>query len=130
MLKYASAAYIIWLAWKVANLRLKPGDAANAAPGFRAGLIIHPLNPKAWAMITAGFTNFVDPGTTALHATALIALVLFVVQAVFHPIWTFAGDRIAATVAGTHYEKYLMWTLAIITVASVLFVLLSGGSES
>lgn len=126
-LKYASAAYIIWLAWKVANLRLNPGGASDAAPGFKAGLIIHPLNPKAWAMITAGFTNFVDPGTPAFQATAVIAIVLFAVQAVFHPIWTFGGDRIAATVAGTKYERYLMWTLAALTVASVLLVLTSGG---
>ena len=79
-LKYASAAYIIWLAWKVANLRLKPGQAGNA-PGFRAGLIVHPLNPKAWAMITAGFTNFVSAGTPALEATAIIAAILFATQA-------------------------------------------------
>ena len=50
-LKWASAAYICWLAWKVANLRLKPGTGDAAAPGFKAGLIVHPLNPKAWAMI-------------------------------------------------------------------------------
>ena len=128
-LKYASAAYIIWLAWKVANLRLNPGGAADAAPKFHMGLVIHPLNPKAWAMITAGFTNFVEPGTSSLEATAIIAVVLFAVQAVFHPIWTFGGDRIAATVAGTKYERYLMWTLAALTVASVLLVLFSGGGK-
>ena len=124
-LKYLSAAYIIYLAWRIANLRLKPGEAGEA-PGFAAGLIVHPLNPKAWAMITAGFTNFVSPDTPALQATAIIAAVLFSVQAVFHPIWTFAGDRIAATVAGKPAEKYLMWTLAVLTVASVLLVLVSG----
>ena len=49
MLKYASAAYIIWLAWRVANMRLAEGGTARA-PGFLAGLVVHPLNPKAWAM--------------------------------------------------------------------------------
>jgi threonine/homoserine/homoserine lactone efflux protein len=61
-LKYISAAYIIWLAWKVANLRLNTKSEAKA-PGFAAGLIVHPLNPKAWAMIVGGFTAFVEPGT-------------------------------------------------------------------
>lgn len=126
-LKFASAAYICWLAWKVANLRLNPGGEAMAVPGFRAGLIVHPLNPKAWAMITAGFTNFVDPGTSTLLATAIIAAVLLGTQVVFHPLWTWGGDRIAATLAGTAAERYLMWTLAGLTVASVLFVLLLGG---
>ncbi len=44
-LKWLSAAYICWLAWKVANLRLSPGAAQGTAPGFAAGLIVHPLNP-------------------------------------------------------------------------------------
>lgn len=125
-LKYISAAYICYLAWKIANLRLTPGTM-GVAPGFFQGLIVHPLNPKAWAMITAGFTNFVSPETSALQATAVIAAVLFTVQAVFHPIWTFAGDRIAATLSGTPSERYLMWALAGLTVASVLFVLASQG---
>ena len=127
-LKWVSAAYILWLAWKVANLRLGPSDAAAKAPGFAAGLIVHPLNPKAWAMIVAGFTGFVSPGTDPVVATATIAGVLLATQLVLHPLWTLAGDRIARTLAGTPAEPYLMYTLAGLTVASVLFVLFGGGT--
>lgn len=124
-LKWISAAYICWLAWKVANLRLSPGSGeSEQPPGFAAGLLVHPLNPKAWAMIVAGFTNFVTHATPALQATATIAICLLAAQAVFHPIWTYAGDRIARTVAGKPAEKYLMRTLAALTVASVLYVVL------
>ena len=126
-LKFVSAAYIIWLAWKVANLKLTPGRAGGSAPGFAAGLIVHPLNPKAWAMITAGFTNFVDPGTPTLQATAIIAACLFACQLVLHPLWCWGGDRLAATVAGKPAERWLMWVLAGLTVLSVLFVLVQGG---
>ncbi|RLJ36129.1 threonine/homoserine/homoserine lactone efflux protein [Litoreibacter meonggei] len=125
-LKWISAAYIIWLAWRVANLRLSTNIEAKA-PGFAAGLIIHPLNPKAWAMITAGFTAFTEPGTPSLEATVTIALILLGVQLILHPIWTYGGERIARSLAGTPAERYLMWTLAALTVASVLFVLFAGG---
>ncbi len=125
-LKYISAGYIIWLAWKVAKLRLDTNQIATNAPGFAAGLIVHPLNPKAWAMIVGGFTSFVEPGTSTLYATAVIAACLLACQIVLHPIWTFAGHKIAQTVAGTRAEAYLMWTLAALTVASVLFVLFGG----
>lgn len=127
-LKYISAAYIIWLAWKVANLRLTPGQGDATAPGFAAGLIVHPLNPKAWAMIVGGFTAFIGPDVSSLTATATIAAVLLGCQIILHPVWTLAGDRIAKTVAGTAAEPYLMWTLAGLTVASVLFVLFGGGT--
>lgn len=126
VLKFASAAYIFYLAWRVAGLRLSANRDAGPAPGFAAGLVVHPLNPKAWAMITAGFTNFVGPGTSTFEASAVIAAVLLACQLVLHPLWCWGGDRIAATVAGTAAEKYLMWTLAALTVFSVLFVLFQG----
>ena len=126
-LKWASAAYILWLAWRVANLRLGQQTGDTRAPGFAAGLIVHPLNPKAWAMIIAAFTGFVTPGTPSLQATATIAAVLLGCQVLLHPIWTLAGDRIARTVAGRPAEQYLMWTLAGLTAASVLYVLIGGG---
>ena len=130
MLRWASAAYVFWLAWKVANLRLGPQQDPGRAPGFLAGLVVHPLNPKAWGMIIAGFTGFVSAGTPALQATATIAAILLACQIVLHPVWSFAGDRIAATVAGTPAETYLMWTLAALTAASVLFVLFGGGTNA
>lgn len=128
-LKWISAAYIIWLAWKVANLRLRPGQSNGPAPGFWAGLVVHPLNPKAWGMIVAGFTAFVAPGTGVLYATATIAVILLTCQILLHPLWTLAGDRIAHAVAGSRVEPYLMWSLAALTVLSVLVVLFGGGID-
>jgi threonine/homoserine/homoserine lactone efflux protein len=127
-LKYISAAYIIWLAWKVANLRLGQGSSTAHAPGFAAGLIVHPLNPKAWAMIIGSFTAFVGPDIPTFTATATVAAVLLICQLIMHPLWTLGGEAIARTVAGTKSEPYLMWSLAALTVASVLFVLFAGGS--
>lgn len=126
-LKWISAGYIFWLAWRVANMRLDVNAKTAKAPGFKAGLLVHPLNPKAWAMITTGFTAFVTPGTSILNATALIAICLFTAQIVLHPVWTYGGERLARAVAGHAAEKYLMWTLAALTVASVLYVLFGGG---
>ncbi len=124
-LKYISAVYIIWLAWRVANMRLNV-DQDPVGLGFRAGLFVHPLNPKAWMMITYSFSNYVAVDAPVWIATAWIAGTLFVIQAICHPIWTFFGDRIAKTIIGTPFERYLMWGLAGLTVAFVLFALLRG----
>mgnify|MGYP001246686764 CR=1 FL=1 len=122
--KYISAGYILWLAWRVANMRLVPGEAGPQAPGFVAGLAVHPLNPKAWAMLVTGFTSFVAPETPAIVATATIAACLFVTQAICHPVWAFFGDWIARRLAGTQYERLFMWTLAAITALFVLGAIL------
>ncbi|MGR3837315.1 MAG: LysE family translocator [Cognatishimia sp.] len=129
VLKFASIAYIFWLAWKVANLRLGAAAPDQRAPGFLAGLWVHPLNPKAWAMILTGFTSFMSMDTPTLQATATIAICLLACQLVFHPMWALGGDRIARAVAGTPAERYLMWLLAGLTVDSVLVALLGGESR-
>jgi len=127
VLKWASVAYICWLAWRVANMSLTMIDTQAQSPGFLAGLVVHPLNPKAWAMITTGFTSFVNPGTPVLQATATIAICLLAAQLLFHPLWAWAGQTIARSLAGHRSEKYLMWGLAALTVASVFFALFLGG---
>lgn len=126
ILKWASVAYILWLAWRIAGSRIRT-NVQTKVPGFFAGLIVHPLNPKAWAMVTVGFTSFVSEGTSTIVATSTIAVSLMLVQLVLHPLWTLGGQAIAARMAGTQSEKYLMWVLAGLTVASVLLVLLRGG---
>ena len=123
ILKFLSALYIIWLAWRVANMRLSSGEPSVDAPGFWSGLLVHPLNPKAWAMILVGFTNFVESDTATFYATLYIAASLLIIQIICHPIWTLFGDRIAKFIIGKKYERVFMWFLALITVIFVLMAL-------
>ena len=123
ILKFLSALYIIWLAWRVANMRLSSGKPSVDAPGFWSGLLVHPLNPKAWAMILVGFTNFVESDTTTFYATLYIAASLLIIQIICHPIWTLFGDRIAKFIIGKKYERVFMWFLALVTVIFVLMAL-------
>ena len=123
ILKFLSALYIIWLAWRVANMRLSSGEPSLDAPGFWSGLLVHPLNPKAWAMILVGFTNFVESDTATFYATLYIAGSLLIIQIICHPIWTLFGDRIAKFIIGKKYERVFMWFLALVTVFFVLMAL-------
>ena len=123
ILKFLSALYIIWLAWRVANMRLSSGEPSLDAPGFWSGLLVHPLNPKAWAMILVGFTNFVESDTETFYATLYIAASLLIIQIICHPIWTLFGDRIAKFIIGKKYERVFMWFLALVTVIFVLMAL-------
>ena len=123
ILKFLSALYIIWLAWRVANMRLSSGEPSVDAPGFWSGLLVHPLNPKAWAMILVGFTNFVESDITTFYATLYIAASLLIIQIICHPIWTLFGDRIAKFIIGKKYERVFMWFLALVTVIFVLMAL-------
>ncbi|MFT6913605.1 MAG: hypothetical protein ACJAQW_002217, partial [Paracoccaceae bacterium] len=58
---------------------------------------------------------------------ATIAICLLGAQLVLHPVWTWAGERIARTIAGSGKERLLMRVLAALTVVSVLYALFKGG---
>ena len=86
-LKVISAGYIIWLSYKIFNLRLDIKDLTGTPPGFLAGLIVHPLNPKAWGMIITGYTSFISQEMTTLTAILTISIILFLTQIILHPFW-------------------------------------------
>ena len=125
-LKVISAGYIIWLSYKIFNLRLDIKDLTGTPPGFLAGLIVHPLNPKAWGMIITGYTSFISQEMTTLTAILTISIILFLTQIILHPFWCWGGQRLALVVKGKNYERYLMWILASLTLVSVFYALYQG----
>ena len=116
------------LAWRIALSRINPCEASAEPPGFASGLIVHPLNPKAWVMITAGFTGFVTEGTPAFTATLGIATVLLTAQIVLQPLWCWGGERLSAMVSGRPAERWIMLALAGATVLSVVYAIASEGT--
>lgn len=127
-LKWLSVAYILWLAYRVAGMRLRVGEVDATPPGFLAGLIVHPLNPKAWGVVMTALTTFVPDGAPPVQATATVALCLLAMQLILHPVWTYAGHWIALRLAGKVGETYLMRGLAVLTVLSVIYALSAGGT--
>ena len=125
-LKILSAAYILWLSYKIANLRLDIKDLSGTPPGFFAGLIVHPLNPKAWGMVITGYTSFISNEMSMLSAILTISIILLFTQIVLHPLWCWGGQRLALLVKGKTHERYLMWILASLTLISVFYALSQG----
>ena len=125
-LKVISAAYILWLSYKIANLRLDIKDLSGTPPGFFAGLIVHPLNPKAWGMVITGYTSFISNEMSMLSAILTISIILLFTQIVLHPLWCWGGQRLALLVKGKTHERYLMWILASLTLISVFYALSQG----
>lgn len=126
VLRWASVAYILWLAWKIAGTRIVERDAGANAPRFAAGLVVHPLNPKAWVMVIGAITNFASQGASALAVTAASALLFLVLQIVLQSFWTLAGVQFAKLIGGSEKEVWLMRILAVLMVGSVLYVIVKG----
>lgn len=117
-LKIAGAAYILYLAFKIVRLKIDDGGAKRMS-GFVAGLIVHPTNPKAWAMIVSAYGQFIDAESAWWPQTIAVAAVFFFWQCIAHTLWCWSGQGAARLVAGTRYERHLMIVLAAVMLAAV-----------
>lgn len=121
--KWASAAYMVWLAWRIAGSSMTAQEATRPL-AFRDGIVVHPLNPKAWIMTLGAFTQFTDTGQAWTPQVLTIITGFAAMQIIFHTIWCAAGDRIASVVAGTPKERVLMITLGVLMLATIVWATL------
>ncbi|WP_207263309.1 LysE family translocator [Desulfovibrio sp. Huiquan2017] len=96
IMKVCGTCYILYLGWKLLSMRL--GNHAVARRfSFWEGVVLHPLNPKSWAMALVGFGMLADPAVPLLRQVAVFVLTFMVFQVSFHSIWGLAGAAILRT---------------------------------
>lgn len=116
---FASAAYLCYLAlrgWHVGTTNTKP----VVAMGFAQGLIVHPLNPKAWVMASLAYSQFIIGFESVFERYALAAISFFVAQLVFHSLWCWLGALFKTQLGAS---PLLNRSLIIITIAVVIWAL-------
>jgi threonine/homoserine/homoserine lactone efflux protein len=95
LLVWASAAYILWLAYRIATAPpLSEPAAAPRTASFAGGTLLGAANPKAWVAIAAVFASARLADAAAADATAkVVALSAMIV--VICTTWLVAGTSIA-----------------------------------
>ncbi|MBU3023437.1 LysE family translocator [Aestuariibacter sp. A3R04] len=74
-IKVLGTLYILYLAWGLWKVRYaEVGKSQPSAPGFFKGLLVHPLNPKAWMMLITAYSQFVSPETVVTDSVQLIVV--------------------------------------------------------
>ncbi len=126
LVKWVSAFYLLWLAWKVAGLRLTQAVGITQPPGFVAGLIVHPLNPKAWAMLSTAYTQFSNPKLPLFLQWLMVAGSFMLMQCIFHSLWCWGGVCIVKQIKSRVWERVIMMTLSLMIMAMVIWVLVQG----
>ncbi len=123
LVRYAGAAYLLYLAWKAFTSKAKIEDQVNvnrkdrsAATMFKQGLLTNLLNPKMAIFVLALFPQFVNPeaGSVAIQimvlATVLNLIGFFVNGAVI-----LAASRASALLSGNvkikNISQYILGTV-------------------
>ena len=123
-IKFLSCTYIIWLAWKLSNFKINDNKELEKPPSFFHGLPVHPTNPKAWAMVSVGFSNYTNPNESLLISTLILATIFIIVQFIFHNLWCFFGVQLKKSFQNTKYEIWLMRFLSLLMLGSLVLLFL------
>ena len=93
-------------------------------PSFFHGLPVHPTNPKAWAMVSVGFSNYTNPNESLLISTLILATIFIIIQFIFHNLWCFFGVQLKKIFQNTKYEIWLMRFLSLLMLGSLVLLFL------
>jgi threonine/homoserine/homoserine lactone efflux protein len=124
VLKYAGAAYLLYLAWRIA--RADPGSHASsrARPiGFLEAALFTWMNPKTWVSVLGTLAAYTTVGGDVLWETAVIAAVLAVFCLISVVIWAGFGTVIGRFLTNPRGRITFNWSMAGLLVLSLIPVL-------
>ena len=129
IIKIVGTAYICWLSWKILFLKLDKNntDDQDHIPSLTNGLLVHPLNPKAWAMIIAAYTQFTSFGNVQveinwLTEVSIVVITFFSIQTISHSLWCWGGGLIFNFLAKKDMSRQIVVTiLSILTIGTVIY---------
>ena len=87
---------------------------------FKQGVIVHPLNPKAWVMTLLAWTQFAPELGTPAMQLLLVPLTFALVQLVFHTAWCAAGALMQRAIP---QQQLLTRGLILLTIAVVVWAM-------
>jgi threonine/homoserine/homoserine lactone efflux protein len=118
IVKYAGAAYLLYLAYRTMKARsavkLAAADERPAAALFKRGFIMNVLNPKVAMFFLAFLPQFVTPAAGHVPLQMLLLGLIFMVQAIviFSLIGYFSGGIGEFILARPRIAKYFDWLTA------------------
>lgn len=120
LLLIASAAYLGYLAFKIAFAGAKIAFIHMSKPGLLSGLTLQLINPKAYAVNTTLFSGFAFYPDSFFVETALKLLIANVIWMALHILWLYAGVRVNRLELPARTQRLINMLMAICLLAVVL----------
>jgi len=123
-LALAGCAYLLWLAWGMAQAG-RPGERGAANPiGFFGGILFNWLNPKVWLMGFNITMVFLPSGMNPWHAAVLFSLVTFATSLPCIALWAGGGVVISRFLNKPWRLKAFNCTMAAMLAMTAMWLLL------
>lgn len=122
VLKIASAVYLVYLAWRIANAAAPKGRKATGKPLTTVqAALFQWVNPKAWVMALTTVSAYLPEVSPLTIAIAFGAFT--VAAAISNTFWTLLGAGAARFLGSPRRLRAFNWTMAALLVASLVPVL-------
>ena len=117
VLKWAGAAYMLYLAWTMLKSGMKQEEAAEkqGESTYSAGILLQILNMKSWVSALSLFSVYVVPHTTAIWAIFAGSAIMLALLIVASLSWCLFGRAIKDV-----YNKYKL-PLSILMALSLVY---------
>ena len=126
ILTVLSVAYMLYLAWKIANAAPPEAESAPAPQGrpltFLQAAAFQWVNPKAWSMALSAITLYA-PGRT-IGAVMWVVGAYVLCSVISTTSWTTIGRALKRFLQAPRRLRLFNWTMAGLLVVSMLPVLL------
>jgi threonine/homoserine/homoserine lactone efflux protein len=124
LLKYAGAAYLLYLAWRIARADAGPGAAARSRPiGLLEASLFQWINPKGWVIAVGALTTYTTVGGDVVWEMAVVAGVNAATCLASVAIWAGFGAAIGRLLGTARARAAFNWSMAGLLVLSLLPVI-------
>jgi len=123
-LKWTGAAYILYLAWRIANGAAVSREATVAKPiGFVEAALFQWVNVKGWIFAVGALASFTTAGGNIWIETAVVSTVLVTACLASVVLWAALGARIGRALRSARARLAFNWSMATLLLASLVPVL-------
>jgi threonine/homoserine/homoserine lactone efflux protein len=123
-LNWGGAAFLLWLAWKIATSRGIETESAGDPVGYLGATVFQWINPKSWLVSVSAAGTFLHPGSGSAVGQAALLGGLFVVAALPSGfLWLALGATAQRALRTPRRLKAFNLTMAGLLVLSVALAL-------
>ena len=120
VLQIGSTAYLLWLAWKIANAAPPKEGAARGKPfTFLQAAGFQWVNPKAWYMAIYAITNYTPEGG-GLWGALIVAIVFACTNFPSIMVWATIGTQVKRLLTRPRLLRAFNWSMAALLVLTLI----------
>ena len=123
-MNWCGAAFLLWLAWKIARAGGTGESSATKSVGFIGAAFFQWVNPKGWLVAAGAASTYLQPDTGNQVLQALVlALLFFTVAFPSGLVWLVLGASMQGLLRNEQHAQAFNIAMALALAASVVMIL-------